>query len=669
MFFATGQRPATDSLLNVVRENRRDVGEARALLALANAYARTDLGKTKAYLYQAIELASASGLYLPLSAAYNQLVLYQQDLGRIDSASWFLDQLKKLSEVHPEFRGNYVQAAGLFYKRQQEFKTALPFLLEALDRSTAAAKADSSVAKWTSVAGGALNVGNNYVDLGDYRTALQYHLAALRTFEQVGNKTGIAFTYQDIGEDFMELKQLPPALAYTKKSMALKTELNDTRGIMTASKQLGTIFRETGRLDSAIEYYNRSLGIDQKMGLKIEEMNIDLDLGNVYKERNDLVNAALFFQNGGALARQLNDTPRAATFDAALISVRSTGEDRVLAEKRLVNSLNEASRTGDKLTELLNYQYLAEHYARIGQSNLALQYVRKYYEMSDSLQRIDVQVQLRKMEGQYNVDKKEAEIALLKKDQQLDHLNLEKQQATLAKQKAFQYGAIVVFLLLLLIGFLVINRYRLVHRAHRAIELEKMRNLIARDLHDDIGSTLSSIHILSKVALQSSDSPTHPSLTKIRDHSADIMEKMDDIVWTINPQNDSPEQLFCRMKEFAAEMLDPLNINYSFEEQGDFSSLHLDIRKRRDLYLLFKEAVNNAAKYSQCANLRIRLQRAGDSLQLEIADDGKGFAEDGVKGGNGLKNMRERAASMLARLRIDSAIGQGTRIDLVLPIT
>jgi signal transduction histidine kinase len=147
------------------------------------------------------------------------------------------------------------------------------------------------------------------------------------------------------------------------------------------------------------------------------------------------------------------------------------------------------------------------------------------------------------------------------------------------------------------------------------------------------------------------------------------MEKMGDIVWTINPQNDSLEQLFYRMKEFAAEILDPLNINYSFEEQGDLSSLQIDIRKRKDLYLLFKEAVNNAAKYSQCANLRIRLQRAGDSLELEIADDGRGFTEEGIRTGNGLNNMRERAASMLARLRIDSAIGQGTRIGLVLPIT
>jgi signal transduction histidine kinase len=128
------------------------------------------------------------------------------------------------------------------------------------------------------------------------------------------------------------------------------------------------------------------------------------------------------------------------------------------------------------------------------------------------------------------------------------------------------------------------------------------------------------------------------------------------------------EQLLYRMKEFAAEILEPLNINYSFDEEGDFASLKLDIRQRKELYLLFKEAVNNAAKYSQCVNLHIRLYRSKDSLRMEIADDGKGFAEEGLKGGNGLRNMRERAASMPASIRIESAIGQGTRIGLDLAL-
>jgi len=659
VLFAAGQPGANDSLLRIIQEDRRDPAEMKALNELAGNYLRTDLAKAKACLYRAIELSGNGNFPTQLGNAYSQMVAIHQNTGQTDSAIRYLSLLEKLSEKNPAARSVYVGTAGLFYRREKNLKAALPFMIEALDKAAAAAKGDPSVSNRTSLAGQNLNIGNTYIEMGDYRTALEYHLKALKLFEEVDNKKGISFCYQAIGGGFQGLHQLKPALVYTNRALALKTELNDERGIATSLKQIGSIFRYQPQNDSALYYYNKSLKIVQKMNLKLEEMDLDLDMGNVYKDKKDLDNARLYFQNGKLLAKTADDSMRASTFDAALISIQATEKKQQLAEKKLMSSLSNSIEAGNKTAELLNYQYLADHYARIGQWEKAQAYTRKYYEMTDSVEGIKVQLQLKKMEGQYNVEKKEQEIVLLKKDQQVTHLTLE-------KQKAFQYGAILVLALLLLICFLVINRYRIVHRARQAIEMEKMRNHIARDLHDDIGSTLTSINIMSNVALHSPETQEavmRTNLQKIKDRSSAIMEKMDDIVWTINPQ------LLYRMTEFAAEMLEPLNIRYSFEQKGDFSSVKLDIGKRKDLYLLFKEAVNNAAKYSQCSNLYVRLWQDRDSLRLEIADDGKGFVEEGVRNGNGLNNMRERAASMVARIRIDSALGQGTCIGLDLPIT
>jgi signal transduction histidine kinase len=420
-----------------------------------------------------------------------------------------------------------------------------------------------------------------------------------------------------------------------------------------------------------------TLEIDRRLGLQVEVEGLNVEIGNVYVAMHNDSAAERVYKEGKVLAVSNGDSARMGIFDAALMSLRDKGENQLLTEQRLLKTASDQNRQRDVNNLLYTYTYLAEHYANTGQSKKAFEFIQKYYALGDSMTDLKTQIELRKMEGQYNVEKKEQEIALLKKDQQLSHANLEKQKAVLtaqnailAKQKFFEYGTVLFLALLVLIGFLVINRYRIVHRARRAIELEKMRNLIARDLHDDIGSTLSSINILSKVALQSpsADGPGN-TLGKIRDRSAAIMEKMDDIVWAINPQNDTMEQLLYRMKEFAAEILEPLNINYSFQEDGDFPGMKLDIRKRKDLYLVFKEAINNAAKYSQCINLLIRLRREGDSLQMEITDDGKGFAAETAKGGNGLNNMQERATSMLGKLKIDSAVGEGTRVGLDLPIT
>lgn len=222
----------------------------------------------------------------------------------------------------------------------------------------------------------------------------------------------------------------------------------------------------------------------------------------------------------------------------------------------------------------------------------------------------------------------------------------------------------------LLIGFLAVNRYRVVQRTNRLIEMERMRNTIARDLHDDIGSTLTSINILSKMALQQTDNAMlQQNMQKIKDRSSSIMESMGDIVWAINPQNDTFEKIIFRMKEFTGELLDPLNINYQFKEQGDFTALKMDIKKRKDFYLLFKEGINNAAKYSNCKNLVIALVENENLLHLEIKDDGVGFNEKVVKNGNGLINMRERAAAMNGNIYLQSEPGKGTQITLEVPIT
>jgi signal transduction histidine kinase len=420
-----------------------------------------------------------------------------------------------------------------------------------------------------------------------------------------------------------------------------------------------------GKSDSAIYYQLQALKVFEAQKAKVDEADLEYDLGNTYSGIHDFVNAQLHLTNSLNLARESGDSIRYKAADAALVGVRSRLRGEQQDETKLVSSLHASIEEHDKQGELGNYQYLAEHYAKVNRYDKALEYAKRYYEANDSLQRSEVQLQLGKMEAQYDVSKKEQEIALLKKDQEVQRLEVQRQKAIVAKQKAFQWGAMVLVCLLAAIGVLIFNRNRVVNRARRLVEMEKMRNTIARDLHDDIGSTLTSINVLSKVALQPQEEGfRESSLQKIKDRSGAIMERMDDIVWAINPQNDTMEQLVMRMKEFAAELLEPLNISYRFEEEGDWMGVRLDVRRRRDLYLLFKEAVNNAAKYSQCANLAIRLRQEGDSLQMEIDDDGKGFAEAEVSRGNGLNNMRERAAAMAGRIAINSALGRGTKIVL-----
>lgn len=229
---------------------------------------------------------------------------------------------------------------------------------------------------------------------------------------------------------------------------------------------------------------------------------------------------------------------------------------------------------------------------------------------------------------------------------------------------------ILVFLFIAggLYGF---YRYRL----RQAIKLMKLRNRIAGDLHDEIGSTLSSISMFGEVArktLRTKPAEADVLLRQINDSTTEMMESMSDIVWTINTSNDKFSNVVNRMRAFAVQVLESKDIALNMEVDDAFQNLKLDMVQRKNIYLILKEAINNAAKYSQCKNVWIEVIIKHNLLLIIIKDDGKGFATelpaDGILGGNGIHNMKSRAAELGGEVEIISEGGKGTSVKLHLKI-
>jgi signal transduction histidine kinase len=145
---------------------------------------------------------------------------------------------------------------------------------------------------------------------------------------------------------------------------------------------------------------------------------------------------------------------------------------------------------------------------------------------------------------------------------------------------------------------------------------------------------------------------------------------MSDIVWSINPDNDSFEQLQNRMQAFAAMILTPRGIHYHFDVEEETNKLKLTSEERKTIYLIYKEAMHNIVKYSECSQVTIRLNKDDDTFVMKVSDDGKGFNlnDTPTYNGNGIKSMVARAADINARLDILPALGEGTLIALKLKI-
>jgi signal transduction histidine kinase len=210
------------------------------------------------------------------------------------------------------------------------------------------------------------------------------------------------------------------------------------------------------------------------------------------------------------------------------------------------------------------------------------------------------------------------------------------------------------------------------YRMNKILELARIRNRIARDLHDEVGSTLSSISFFTEALRNEMRAAGHllPSrfLALISESSASARSAMRDIVWSLDPANDSWENLSVELRRYAADLLGSKHIRYALDIVPGAPGRAPTLEQRRNLWLVYKEIIVNAVKHAQCTEMLIRLQVPGKTLVLEISDNGQGFDPAGDMKGNGLRNIRERILAIGGRVKLETSPGTGTRWHIDVPL-
>ncbi len=205
--------------------------------------------------------------------------------------------------------------------------------------------------------------------------------------------------------------------------------------------------------------------------------------------------------------------------------------------------------------------------------------------------------------------------------------------------------------------------------------MERERIRIAQNMHDEIGSKLTKISYLSeraKVELRGSGK-AEGKIDSIATTSHELLKALDEIVWAVNPKNDSLEHLAAYLCQYAREYFQDTTVECDLHVQSTLPDVQMSAETRHNLFLAFEESLNNVLKHAQASRLSVNILTLGGELRITIVDNGRGFQNganhpDKATGGNGLRNMEQRLASMRGTCEIQSAPARGTTVRLSLPL-
>lgn len=208
-----------------------------------------------------------------------------------------------------------------------------------------------------------------------------------------------------------------------------------------------------------------------------------------------------------------------------------------------------------------------------------------------------------------------------------------------------------------------------IEKLEREREMEKERIRISRDMHDEVGSSLTEIAIVSEIVKKNIDKPDEVvcHLNNISSQIAEIIDNISQIIWAINPKNDPLDNLIFYLRQFGKNYLGKANIKCNFETEDQIPDFHLSAEVRRNVFLVLKEALNNIVKHSGATEVLIRINVRDSKMALEISDNGRGIEKKNGFG-NGLINMQKRIEDINGEFDLKSEVGSGTIIKLAVPL-
>jgi two-component system, NarL family, sensor histidine kinase UhpB len=526
------------------------------------------------------------------------------------------------------------------------------------------------------------NLGNAYRMLHQYNKALEVYLEAEKVVKELGSpdllianiRSGAGEQYRELGalcaargDDKAANEYYAKALKNFKEGMAASEKINNQSGVSNNYWHFGVLYQYMGKYDLARGYLQKCLSLSLKLNYK-NNIALSYDylaqvdsLQGDYKAAFTHYRAYMEYRD----STMINDTMMRKLSEAKGRFEFIRKEDSLRVQQQLTNE----KLKQQQLLAIQQQQQLQLQQASLKLSSQQKELTRLDFLHAQSLLQAE-QNKRQQKEKQLLIAEKEKALELSQLKLKTTELGLKENEIRAKRSERNVIVAASFSILMFGAAFWINNRKK--QKAYNLLEKQRMRTQIASDLHDDIGSSLTSISFYSqmvKMQVADENSSVKPMLDKIANNARTIVNTMSDIVWVINPDNDITENLIRRMRNHACELCTERDIAYEFQADDESKGLNLNMQQRKNFYLIYKEALHNAVKYAGCDKININLSQTSDEIKLVVKDNGKGFDVSNAKDGNGLTNMKRRADEIRAILNLETCPANGTLVSLKLKIT
>ena len=540
----------------------------------------------------------------------------------------------------------------------------------------------------------ALNgLGNNFYyfgeihyERGEYELAIKNFLESVQYRNVAGNPRTKAQSLSGLANIYLKQKNYTQAINYFNAAYKLYKENKKITGMIKTTRNLGYVYELQHDYKTALSYYNETLAMQVKYPPEFEFHKTYLMLGNLYyhisclpdNEKQKVINS-LNLQHDLQASKLLTDTAE-TYFTKAYHLSKQTGDKLTLIKSlkgladissknqaygKAISQLNEIITMAKELhtkVELYEaYQSLSIALEKSGRISESFNYYKLYSVIKDSIFNENSSRRIAEIQVKFETEKKDQEIELLIKDKKIN-------EEQLARQKVQQNGIVIIMIFLVIVGFLIFRSQHLRKKLEKQTAIIHERKRISADLHDDVGSGLSSIMLLSELVKKVAKTPeTRKEAEKISTISQELSSNISEIIWALNSNNDYVDNLVAYIRRYAAEYVENSPVKLKIITPGYISRTPISGEHRRNIFFTVKEAMHNIIKHADATEVELNFSVQNNVLFVVIHDNGKGMPNGELnRFGNGLNNMRKRMTSINGKFIIENHMG--TKITLSLPI-